>query len=102
MARRLTGDKPLTESIMVWFTGAYASFGLDLDELILKRDRAKSLNSGLILIPAWISNHMPRKVWAEIIYPFLNFNGHTVEVWEWVSNFSPHFIIDVITHPCWE
>ena len=32
------------------------------------------------LIPAWISNYMPGKVWDEIIYPFLNFNGCTVEV----------------------
>ena len=35
---------------------------------------------GLTLIPAWISNHMPVKVWDEITYPFLNFNGATVEV----------------------
>ena len=45
---------------------------------------------GLTLIPAWISNHMPSKVWEEIIYPFPNFNGCTVEVWEWISNFNPH------------
>ena len=32
------------------------------------------------LIPARISKHMPRKVWDEITYPFLNFNGATVEV----------------------
>ena len=32
------------------------------------------------LIPAWISNYMPRKVFDEITYPFLNFNGCTVEV----------------------
>ena len=35
---------------------------------------------GLTLIPAWISNYMPGKVWGEITYPFLNFNGCTVEV----------------------
>ena len=34
----------------------------------------------LTLIPAWIRNHMPGKVWDEITYPFLNFNGATVEV----------------------
>ena len=32
------------------------------------------------LIPAWISNHMSCNVWDEITYPFLNFNGATVEV----------------------
>ena len=41
---------------------------------------------------------MPSKVWDLIIYPFPNFNGCTVEVWEWISNFSPHFIMDEITY----
>ena len=30
--------------------------------------------------PEWINNHMSSKVWDEITYPFLNFNGATVEV----------------------
>ena len=34
----------------------------------------------LTLIPAWIRNHIPSKAWDGIIYPFLNFNGCTVEV----------------------
>ena len=34
---------------------------------------------GLTLIPACISNYMPGKVWSEITYPFLNFNGCTVK-----------------------
>ena len=29
---------------------------------------------------SYTSNHMPNKVCDEIIYPFLNFNGYTVEV----------------------
>ena len=32
------------------------------------------------LIPALISNDVPSKVWDEITYSFLNFNGATVEV----------------------
>ena len=32
------------------------------------------------LIPAWINNYILYKVWDEITYPFLNFNGATVEV----------------------
>ena len=35
---------------------------------------------GLTLIPAWISNYIHCKVLDEIAYPFLNFNGATVEV----------------------
>ena len=51
---------------------------------------------GFTLFPAWISNHMPIEVWDEITYPFLNFNGAIDEVSEWISNFIPHFIMDVI------
>ena len=32
------------------------------------------------LLPAWISNYIHYKMWDEIIYLFLNFNGATVEV----------------------
>ena len=42
------------------------------------------------------------KMWDEITCPFPNFNGCTIEVWEWISNFFPHFITDVITYPCWD
>ena len=30
-------------------------------------------------------------MWDEITYSFPNFNGATVEVWEWISDFIPHF-----------
>ena len=40
---------------------------------------------------------MPNKMWVEITLPFLNFNSATVEVKEWISNFMPHYIMDVIT-----
>ena len=42
---------------------------------------------------------MASKIWDEITYPFLNFNGAIIEVWEWVGNFIPHFIMDVIVYP---
>ena len=45
---------------------------------------------------------MPSKLWDEITYPLPNFDGCTLEVWEWVSNFIPHIIMDVITYPCWD
>ena len=50
---------------------------------------------GLTLIPAWRSNYMPGKMWDEITYSFL-------KVKEWIINFIPHFIMDVITYPCWD
>ena len=43
------------------------------------------------LIPAPISNCIFYKVWDEIIHPFPNFSGATVEVWEWISNFIQHY-----------
>ena len=49
------------------------------------------------LIPTWISNYIPSKMWDEITYPFKNFNACAIEVWEWIGNFIPHFIMDVIT-----
>ena len=33
-------------------------------------------------------------MWDEITYPFPNFNGCTVEVWEYISNFIVNFILD--------
>ena len=35
----------------------------------------------ITFISIWISNHIPRKVWDLIIYPFPNFNSCTVVVW---------------------
>ena len=43
---------------------------------------------------------MPSKVWNDITYPFPNFNGSTIEVWVWISNSIPHFVIGMITYPC--
>ena len=36
-------------------------------------------------------------MYDEITYPFPNFNSCTIEVWEWISNFIPHFTGYVIT-----
>ena len=36
--------------------------------------------------------------WNNLSFP--NVNGVTVEVWKWISNFIPYFIMDVITYPC--
>ena len=55
----------------------------------------------LTLKLAWISNHIPTKAWLNLAHPFQNFNGCAFEVWEWISNFIPQFIMDVITYPCW-
>ena len=43
---------------------------------------------------------MPSYVWDEFTYPFTNFNGANAEVWEWISHFIPHLVMDVITYLC--
>ena len=45
--------------------------------------------NGLILIPAWINNHMPGTVWAEITNPFANSSGATVLSFEMFKWFHP-------------
>ena len=39
---------------------------------------------------------MHDKVFDEITYPFPNFNNATIEVYEWISYFISHFMINVI------
>ena len=41
-------------------------------------------------------------MWVEITYTFPNFNGATDEVSEWINDFIPHFIMDVIIYPGWD
>ena len=60
------------------------------------------LLSRINLIPTWISNYMSNKEWDKITYQFPNFNGCTVEIWEGISNFILHFIMDIIIYPCWD
>ena len=35
----------------------------------------------------------------DITYPFPNLNSCFIKVWEWINNFTPHFIMDVISYP---
>ena len=54
----------------------------------------------LTLIPTWISKYILYKTCIEMIYQFPDFDGATVEVWEWISNLIPCFTVYIITHPC--
>ena len=38
---------------------------------------------------------MPSDLWGETINPFPNLNGAAIEFWERLSNYIPHFIMDV-------
>ena len=48
--------------------------------LCIECNASQVYSHGLTLVPARISNHMPSEVLGEITYPFLNYNGATVEV----------------------
>ena len=50
-----------------------------MDGKDVTNNRGPLYKHGLTLIPAWISKYIPYKVWDKITYPFLNFNGCTVE-----------------------
>ena len=50
-------------------------------------------------LPVWISKHMTSKVPDKITYLlpiiYIIFQRCTIAVWEWISNFIPHFTMDV-------
>ena len=45
----------------------------------------------------WMSNHIANNVCDEITSILPNFNYTAIKVWEWRSNFMPHFIRDLTT-----
>ena len=69
--------------------------------LDLINSRGPFYQYGLTSNPPWISNYIHYEKWNEITYPIPNFNGCTVEVWDWISNFTPHLTRHVITYRCW-
>ena len=61
------------------------------------------LLTGFNFTPSMISNNIHHyEVWDEITYPFVNFNGSSVDVWEWIKNFTPHFAGHVIFYTEWD
>ena len=61
----------------LFYTFNYDSFLRKTDQMHIMSCNTKKKK---LIPPAWISNHIHYKVWDEITYPFLNFNGATVEV----------------------
>ena len=79
---------------------AYAVFEEWTYAFSAKLVRSSLLLTWINLIPK-ISNYAHYEVWDEITYPFLNYNGCTIDVWEWINKFVQHSILDVIIHSCW-
>ena len=47
-----------------------------------------------------LSTQITSKVWDELMSPFPNINGTTIEVWELTSQIATRFVMDVIIHAC--
>ena len=68
-----------------------------------KNLRREHCNFVVRTVPAvGISNYFHFSMWGEITYSFPNFNGTTVEVWAWTSNFIAQPTGNVITYSCWD
>ena len=67
-----------------------------------KMANLKAISSSATLILASISNYRHYKASVEFTYPFPNVKGAAVDVWEWISYFTPHFTWHVITYRCWD
>ena len=83
-------------------TGLEAIIWLVANEVTENENCGHFYKHELSLIPAWISNYVRYNMWDEIAYPFQNFSDFTVEVWELISNYFPHFPGHVVTYPCWD
>ena len=60
-------------------------------------DGTKSLHEPVLTSELWSRGIHLRAMNLKII---TTFHGAAIEVWEWISNFIPHFMMDVITYPC--
>ena len=55
-----------------------------------------------MILPAQLADYSHYEVWDEITYPVPNFNGATIDIWEWIGNFIPHFAGHMFSYPCWD
>ena len=101
MPQNPSDDKSTLVQVMAWCRQAASHY--------LSQCCPKSLSPYGVTRPQWvkprkdrISNYIHYKVWDEITYPLPIFNAATVEVWEWIRNFIPHFIRSVVTYPSWD
>ena len=87
----------LNEVLVCWFVCARPPRYFKLNTYIIHEHLEPLV---LILKPAWISNHMPSKVWDEFSNPFQT-STVVPSKFGMFSNFIPLIMIDVITYPCW-
>ena len=79
--------------VSLWYQSTSNLTWLDLTTIVHDYRGFTMLLASVNFSPT-MDNHISSKVWYEIVYPFPNVNCATFEVWEWITNFSPQFIID--------
>ena len=83
----------LTMGVVGWGWGwGYQDYYLALGPLLL---------TWIKIIAAWLSNHIHYEMWDEINGPFPNFSVGTIEVWEWINDFTSHITGHVISNHDW-
>ena len=87
---------------ILYCTSSYKNaFSRQVQRLLRPPQRDLQWSSVIDIVFTYLVTYITSRVWYEIIYPFPNFNGCTVEIWEYISFFIPYLINDVITYPCW-
>ena len=96
------GPRQIRDVLVSWLTDGVAWWGRYTDSFLNHWSWPVLLTRiDFNMNPTWISNYIACKVWDEITYPFPNFNGCTIDVCEWICNFTPYLIMKVITYPYW-
>ena len=62
---------------------------------------ASQITSLTVVYSIVYSDADQRKHQSSAYYFFIP-NGYTIEVWVWMSNFIAHFMMYMITYPCWD
>ena len=75
---------------------SYHSHG-KVHKMAFNAARGPFYQHGVSVIPPWISDYIHYKVWDEFTYPFTNFTGATIEIWEWIGNFLMHLACDYLS-----
>ena len=82
--------------VNAWIGELFLSANIHFICILVSRD--PFYQNGLFLIPAWISNHMPSKMWDEVTFPIPNFDGCIIEVLELINDFVPYFRMYFLIH----
>ena len=81
-------------AVMKWITTKCCFHWIRImnEKIVVEWAHRSLLLTWINLNPSMDKKLHPLKVWDEMTYPLPNLNRVTVEVWEWINNFIPHFM----------